>query len=562
MDRNSITNYQVTQLPKMRLYHLKPLLFLAVLILLAGCTPPQVTQQSLITVRLTAAGSTAAVQIPSGSTVEDLLQIAGLTLESLDRIEPPTFTLLTEGSEVRLIRVTEEFTIEEVVLPFDQQTVRNESLPEGETRLVQPGVNGKQEITYRRVYEDGVEVSVSPVKVVTLQEPVAEIVMVGSQTPFVQVNIPGKLAYISGGNAWVMEGTTANRRPVVTTGDLDGRVFKLSPDGAWLLFTRRAEDETQINTLWAGKIDDDSGLLIDLQVANVIHFADWVPIPTLRVAYSTVEPRDTAPGWQADNNLELVSFSTTGWLSTRSVAVEPNSGGIYGWWGISFAWAPEGLQLAYARPDGIGILDLEEKDLQEEGRIFEAPVLKITPLQTQGDWAWVPGLSWAPTGNMLYTVEHAIAQGGGSVEQSPDFDLAAISLEGGTPIAMVTQTGMFAYPTPSPLQTLPSGEQAYEIAYLQASFPTQSDTSPYRLTVMDRDGSNRRELFPAEGAPGLEPQQPLWAPQPSGGNDLDPAGQGYWIAVIYQGNLWLVQSKTGEIRQLTGDGLIDRMDWK
>jgi hypothetical protein len=280
------------------------------------------------------------------------------------------------------------------------------------------------------------------------------------------------------------------------------------------------------------------------------------------VAYSTVEPRDTAPGWQANNNLELVSFSTTGWLSTRTVAVEPNSGGIYGWWGISYAWAPDGLRLAYARPDGIGILDLRDGGLQDEGGTFDTPVLKITPLQTQGDWAWVPGLAWAPTGNVLYTVHHATTQGGGSVEQSPNFDLAAVSLEGGVPIPFVTETGMFAYPIPSPAQTRPSGEQAYEIAYLQASFPTQSDTSPYRLMVMDRDGSNRRELFPAEGAPGLDPQQPLWAPQPSGGNDLDPAGQGYWLAVSYQGNLWLVQSKTGEIRQLTGDGLIDRMDWK
>ncbi|MCI0527547.1 MAG: hypothetical protein L0Y56_08910, partial [Nitrospira sp.] len=130
------------------------------------------------------------------------------------------------------------------------------------------------------------------------------------------------------------------------------------------------------------------------------------------------------------------------------------------------------------------------------------------------------------------------------------------------PIPFVSQAGMFAYPIPSPMQTLPSGEQAYEIAYLQAIFPTQSETSRYRLVVMDRDGSNRRILFPGEGAPGLDPQQPLWAPQPAGGSDLDPTGQGYWLAVIYQGNLWLIHSKTGEARQLTGDGLIDRMDWK
>ena len=544
----------------MRLYHFKIILLF---VLLTSCAPPQVTQPSQMNVRLTADGSTAEIQVPAGSTVEKALQSAGITLETLDRVDPPSFTLLTDGGEVRVIRVTEEFTVEEAVLPFDQQTVRNESLPEGETRLVQPGVNGLQEITYRRVYEDGVEVSVSAVKVVNLQEPVAEIVMVGSQTPFVQVSIPGKLAYISSGNAWVMEGTTANRHPVVITGDLDGRVFRLSPDGAWLLFTRRSEDENVINTLWAGKIDDDSGLLIDLDVANVIHFADWVPTSTLRVAYSTVEPRDAAPGWQANNNLELVSFSTTGWLSRRTVALEPNSGGIYGWWGSSFAWAPDGFRLAYARPDGLGILDLREED-----ETFDTPILKITPLQTQGDWAWVPGFSWSPTGNTLYTVEHPTAES--TAEQSPNFNLAAISLEAPlegspvqtAPIPFVTQTGMFAYPVPSPAQTLPSGEQAYEIAYLQAIFPAQSDTSRYRLVVMDRDGSNRRVLFPADGAAGLDPQQPLWAPPPAGETDPLPNGGGYWLAVIYQGNLWLVHSQTGETRQLTGDGLVDRMDWR
>jgi len=553
----------------MRLYHLKTILFFAIFALLIGCTPPQVTQQGQISVRLTADDRTAEFQVPAGSTVEDALQFAGITLESLDRTDPPLFTLLTEGSEVIVTRVTEEFTVEEVVLPFDQQTVRNESLPEGETRLVQPGVNGLQEITYRRVYEDGVEVSVSPVKVVTLQEAVAEIVMVGSQTPFGQVSIPGKLAYISAGNAWVMEGTTANRRPVIITGDLDGRVFKLSPDGAWLLFTRRSGPETEsndetasgdentINTLWAAKIDDDSGLLIDLQVANVIHFADWVPTSNLRVAYSTVEPRDAAPGWQANNNLELVSFSTTGWLSRRTVALEPNSGGIYGWWGVSFAWSPDGLRLGYARPDGIGILDLRDEEIT-----FDSPALKITPLQTQGDWAWVPGLAWSPTGNVLYTVEHPAAEGIDSAEQSPNFNLTAVPLENNVPgaIPIVPQSGMFTYPIPSPVQTLPSGEQAYEIAYLQAIFPTQSDTSRYRLVVMDRDGSNRRVLFPTEGAPGLEPQQVLWAPQPTGEEQTNPTG--YWLAVIYQGNLWLVHSQTGEHRQLTGDGLVDRMDWR
>ena len=531
-----------------RLYHLYKFISIA-LIFLVGCVAPQITQ-GLITIRLTADGKTAEFQVPAGSTAQEALQIADVTVETLDRTEPPLYTVLTNGSWVNLIRVMEAFTIEQVITPFDKQVMRNEALAEGETRLVQPGVNGLQEVTYRRVYEDDVEVSVNVMKSVVLQEAVPEIEMVGSQPPFEPVAIMGRLAFLAAGNAWVMESSTGNRRPVVTTADLDGRVFKLSPDGDWLLITRRSDDEDAINSLWAAKISDGAELLVDLGVRNVVHFADWSPNSVLRVAYSTVEPRSTAPGWQANNDLNLITFSSEGWVSDRTVALESNSGGIYGWWGTSFVWAPDGLRLGFARPDGVGILDL-----QESAKIA-VPKMAITPLQTQSDWAWVPGLTWAPTGNVLYTVDHAIASGVASQEESPLFDLTAIPLEGGAPIRVIQQSGMFAYPVPSPLNELSSGEQAYQVAFLQAIFPTQSKSSHYRLVVMDRDGSNRRVLFPEEGAPGLAPQQVLWSP-----GTFDEM-QNYWLAVLYQGNVWLVDSTTGEAHQLTGDGLIDRLDWR
>ena len=55
-------------------------------------------------------------------------------------------------------------------------------------------------------------------------------------------------------------------------------------------------------SLWAARLDDDTPLLLDLGVTNVIHFADWGAGLSV-VGYSTVEPRSTAPGWQANNDL-------------------------------------------------------------------------------------------------------------------------------------------------------------------------------------------------------------------------------------------------------------------
>ncbi len=518
---------------------------------LASCTAPQATQTQ-INVTILVDGQTVQISIQPGSTVQQALSASNLELGSFDRTEPALFTVLTEGAEVRLVRVTEKFEVVQVVVPFEHQTLRNESLPQGKENEVylQNGKNGLQEITYRKVYEDGVEVSSNPIKSAMIEEPVPEIVMIGIQAPLVPVAIPGRLIYLRDGNAWMIEESTGNRQAVITSGDLDGRVLSISDDKNWLLFTRRSESEDEINSLWVMDIRDETGKLIDLKVSNVVHFADWVPNSNSKVIFSTVEPRSTAPGWQANNDLNVFSVSPSGWTSKRTVILEPNSGGVYGWWGSSFAWSPDRQTLAIARPDGISLVDFYSGEVQ--------PVADVIPLQTRGDWAWVPALAWSPDGRTIFTVDHVSPPGSLSAEESPIFNLSALPMGPGGTIQVVSQAGMFAYPIVSPITLKASGELAYEVAYLQAIFPTQSDSSRYRLSVMDRDGSNRRVLFPMEGSSGLSPQQDwgAWSPEPM------PDSGNFSIALIYQGNLWLVDTTTGQGQQISGDGLTTRVIWK
>jgi hypothetical protein len=525
-------------------------------LLLTGCISPQV-QQGLIQVSIRADQKDYQVQIPAGSTVQDALAAAGISTSSLDRTEPPLYTLLSEGSQVRVARVSEEFYVQSEVIPYEHQVVRNESLTEGETRLSQPGVNGLREITYRRVLEDGVEVSNKEVKTTILREPVPEIMMIGSQTPFASLPIPGRLAYLSAGNAWVMEGSTGNRRPVVTTGDLDGHIFSVSPDGTWLLFSRHSTEENEINQLWTVQIDQEGTKPIPLGAVNIIHFAEWNPDRSV-IGYSTVEPRSAPPGWQANNDFLTLGFSSTGFLTPPRLELEANSGGVYGWWGMDFAYAPDGTRLAYARPDSIGVFNTTEKELRT--------LLEIVPFQTGADWAWVPGIGWGPDGKVLYTVVHAPSNGANTPEESPVFDLVALPFDSGAVITLDSDVGMFAYPSPSPMQSHSWGqggdttneftENAYQVAYLEAVFPKESETSRYRLVVMDRDGSNRRNLFPAPDLPGMEPQKVVWSPGPI--RDFDNLA----LAVLYQDNIWLISLADGTAQQITGDGLTSRLDWK
>jgi hypothetical protein len=132
------------------------------------------------------------------------------------------------------------------------------------------------------------------------------------------------------------------------------------------------------------------------------------------------------------------------------------------------------------------------------------------------------------------------------------FDLVALPSFGADPLRLISRAGMFAYPAVSPAEVLPSGEVAYRVAFLQAASPLESETSSYRLQVMDRDGSNLRQLFPGSGEPGLSQEDlspPVWSPSAQE------------LAIVYRGDLWIVDALSGTAMPVTGDGQASAVDW-
>lgn len=511
---------------------------------MGACSSPQATVGT-ISVRIKDQSKVVQISVPAGTAVQAALERAGVQLGELDRADPPGYTVLTNGTEITLTRISELFETEEIFLPFQRQTVRNEGLPQGETRLLQPGSNGIEVITYRIVFENGVEVSRQPVKRTIHQQAQSEIIMVGAQSTHRPIEIAGTIAYLAGGNAWVMSGDTGTRTPLVVTGDLDGRIFELSPGGNWLLYSRRSEEDEAINSLWVVPTDQAEAESISLDVENVIHFAGWSPtIPSFTIAYSSVEPRSSPPGWQANNDLQTVTFSSSGNVIRKRELIPANAGGQYGWWGTAFSWAQDGLHLAYARADGIGVIDLRDPTFD--------PLFDIVPFQTGGDWAWLPGLAWGHDNRTLYIVNHGDPIGLEGATASPAFDIIALTSSEALALTLVQQAGMFAHPSISPFEVLPSGEISYRVAFMQAISPLESQSSSYRIAIMDRDGSNLTTLFPHIGEPGIgvdEIGPILWSPT------------GERIALIYRGDLWVVDVATGLGQQLTGDGLTLALDW-
>ena len=470
------------------------------------------------------------------ATVRDALDVAGVSLNPLDRVSPDLYVETDPGMVIVVTRVEEQFETTRVLVPFERKTVTNEALPTGETRLIQLGVNGEDEITHRITIEDGAELERTQVSRVPVIEPVDEIIAVGAQDQLEPAPVEGTIAYLSAGNAWVMRDTSTARRPLTTEGDLDSRVFELSPDGRWLLYSRRLEGdiETPINQLWMVNTTIVGEKSISTPIQGVL-YAEWSPNGG-QIAYSTAERTPSAPGWRANNDLWLVRPGDVLIYSQESITttqvISPSTAGVYSWWGTTFKWSPDGRQVAYARPDQIGVVDIISQT--------DVVLADFAAYQTYSEWVWVPSLAWSPDSRYLAAAVHAPPVNNEALQDSPAFDLWFLAADGSVKARIADQVGMWTSPA--------WGTEG--VVYGQAVNPLRSVDSRYALYLRDRDGSNSRQLFPAAEEPGVEPPpQVAWSPN------------GKKFIFVYNGNLYLADIEGAPPRQLTSNNQSGQPRW-
>jgi uncharacterized protein YabE (DUF348 family) len=179
------------------------LLVLISLFLLVGCG--DFLPKSNVKITIIDSGNQTEFSVSADSTVATALNAANFSLGPLDRVDPSLQTMISDNLSIRIFRVKEDFYIEESTLSFEHQTVKNESLPEGQTILIQAGTNGTQQTIYRILSEDGKEISRSFVSSEVQIPSKPEIVMIGVQSPYSIQSIDGIIAYISNSNAWIIE---------------------------------------------------------------------------------------------------------------------------------------------------------------------------------------------------------------------------------------------------------------------------------------------------------------------------------------------------------------------
>ncbi len=523
--------------------------------LLAACTPNEEADTMTVFLDMDNRRQTYA-QLELITVGEFLAQI-DVELQELDRVSPPLSNQISDGLRITVVRVEEETYCEERPIPYEEEYVTSEDVPPGEERLVQAGQDGVEQVCYRMLVEDGVRqapIQTGQPNIITA--PQNELYYVGPTTSLDAANVNGTIVYLNNGNVWVMRGTSAARRRITDTGDIEAsRAFSLSADGQRLLVTRPNAEEagTFGNQLWLiPDVRASQATLLGLRPTNVL-YAEWVPGRSNVIAYSRAAPRSTSPGWGAFNDLWLTRIDPE---TGDEISIEPlieeasGSGGPYGWWGRGYAWSPDGTRLAWIHADAVGLVDLESGTLQDPLASF--PV--FTPFS---DWSWRTSVSWSPDGELIVFTSHGPSVGNEPPDRSPVFDLAFASADDEAPqqgfsAVLQSQVGMWSFPRFSPytqaqVDLFPS---AY-IAYMQARRPLDSvsDSAEYDLWVADRDGSNARRLFPDDSQPGIRSRAYAWSPL------------GDEIVVIYQGNLWLIRVDNGVTRQLTLDGNVTHIAW-
>ncbi len=514
----------------------------------AACLPGE--EEKTIEVTVIVDGREEEYSFSRELTVDQLLASAQIELGPRDRASHPLVSQVLDGMLITIRRVHEKQECYQQEIDFQRRLLPKEGVAADGRELAQPGIPGMQEACYIVIYEDDVVAEQILVGSPTvLREPTDEIIYTGTTESVEPVAIVGRLSYINHNNPWTIKGNTVNKRPLTMEHNLDSLVFHQREDGARLIFSGETnEADDFFNELWLMETDGDT-VPIRMTPTDVL-FAEWRPRTGNVIAYSTGERSEESAGWKALNNLWLmtINLETGSAMSIEEVLPEA-TGGVYGWWGTHFAWSPFGDKMAWARPDGYGIVDFESKSLKQ---LAEYAVFHST-----SQWVWLSPLSWSYDNQLIAAIVHGAPLENEPAETSPIFDITVSQIDGRFSTAIQTEAGMWAAPTYSPERATDDAEHSEGyLAWLQAREPHNSMSGEYNLVIADRDGSNQRRLFPLADEVGirktdfgLTAKDFAWSPDAR------------LIALIYQGDLWLVNVETAVAHQITFDGASSHPVW-
>lgn len=114
------------------------------------------------------------------SIIKDVLEQENIVLGEFDYVEDHDVEDgITEGLNISVVRVTHGKEVKVLPVPFESKVRENRNLDKSVNRVIQKGVEGEREITYKVTYHDGKEVLRQVERDVIIKKPVDKITEIG-----------------------------------------------------------------------------------------------------------------------------------------------------------------------------------------------------------------------------------------------------------------------------------------------------------------------------------------------------------------------------------------------
>lgn len=134
------------------------------------------------------ADSTSSTISAIGSTVADVISLAGISLDGDDYVEPALDTAIEDGMEITVYRVTVKTETRKETIKFSTETKQNSDMDTGTSEIEVAGQNGEKQVEYRVTYINGREASKEELSSTVTKEPITEVKVVGTNQGSVEPN--------------------------------------------------------------------------------------------------------------------------------------------------------------------------------------------------------------------------------------------------------------------------------------------------------------------------------------------------------------------------------------
>jgi uncharacterized protein YabE (DUF348 family) len=139
----------------------------------------------------------------AAQTVGQALADAGVALQGLDYARPAENQPLPADGKIRVVRVREEISLQETLVPYEQKTEPNPNVALDQTQVTHQGQYGVEVTRERARFEDGQEVSRGHDSDWVASEPVAQIIGAGTKIVPKKLDTPdGPIEYYRAITVW------------------------------------------------------------------------------------------------------------------------------------------------------------------------------------------------------------------------------------------------------------------------------------------------------------------------------------------------------------------------